>query len=220
MRLTDDIRPSRMVDQNRRWKKGAAVRYAWLLALVFCVGCGKPQIQPQALPTATVSSVSLQGAWLFQTSIVQGMSPLSYSEWHVTLTPAACEIATIAGPYSQTGQNCYLATYGCACDAGSEAPQPPTGDISGTGDFYYDPLGVLAVAPAGELSSGAQVGLMFVEQDTDAADTTVLLGTGTVGANGAIAGTWTCDLDSPGCAAIQVAGETQSLNGTFTGVQQ
>jgi hypothetical protein len=79
--------------------------------------------------------------------------------------------------------------------------QTGQGSISGTGDFFYPPVAVMAWA------TGNQVNLFFVESNGPV--TALFDAAGTTG-NGTISGSWQCDASSPTCTG---------LGGTFTGAK-
>jgi len=103
------------------------------------------------------------------------------------------EVPTASGGiaiYTQPGINCAIAD-----------SQQGDGSISGTGYFYYPPVGVMV----GE--TGSQLNLIFVEGSGD--NYAVFNATGTIG-NGTMSGSWTCDFGPSNCAG---------LSGTFSGAK-
>jgi hypothetical protein len=84
------------------------------------------------------------------------------------------------------------------------------GSISGTGQFFYPPQGVLVGSSTNPIPSDstAAINLLFVEADRYG-DVAVFDGNGSV-SNGAITGTWACDPGTPVCTGV---------GGTFSGSQ-
>jgi hypothetical protein len=109
-------------------------------------------------------------------------------------------VSTPVGTFTVQGPSCFIAD-----------DNTGQGTISGTGNFFYPPQGLLAGVPYNPTPSNgsATVDLLFVEAD-QFGDIAVANGIGTV-TNGTIAGTWTCNPDTPICTG---------LSGTFSGTKQ
>jgi len=159
----------------------------WIIVLLMAVAIGC---------SSGKSNTSIPGSW----SIVTTESEGSNNTLQVSLVSSACSVSTPVGTFTVQGPSCFIAD-----------DNTGQGTISGTGNFFYPPQGLLAGVPYNPTPSNgsATVDLLFVEAD-QFGDIAVANGIGTV-TNGTIAGTWTCNPDTPICTG---------LSGTFSGTKQ
>ena len=143
----------------------------------------------------SASGTQILGAWTITANEV-GSNPSMFS---VSLVASHCSVATPVGTFTVEGPNCFIAD-----------DNTGQGSISGTGQFFYPPQGVLVVSSTNPIPSDstAAINLLFVEADRYG-DVAVFDGNGSV-SNGAITGTWACDPGTPVCTGV---------GGTFSGSQ-
>ncbi len=159
--------------------------------MAFAIGCGSSS-------NASVSPNQLVGSWSITTT--DGVNGTS-GTIQATLIAATvgqnsnCVVTAVNG----SGGTSVFTVQGSSCALADN--QTGQGAISGTGYFFYPPVGVLV----GE--TGNQLDLIFVEGSGNSY--AVFNATGTM-ANGAMSGSWTCNLETPICAG---------LSGTFSGAK-
>lgn len=163
-----------------------SVLFGLLFASLFLISCGAGSGQH-------LTSTNIEGTWVI-TAAEEG----SGSVFNVTLVSSPCSVVTPIGRFTVQGPACFIADN-----------NTHQGSLSGTGSFIYPPQGVLIGVAADPASTDASMDLLFAEAD-QFGDAAVFGGTGTV-SNGTIAGSWSCNLDSPVCSG---------LSGTFSGTQK
>jgi len=158
-----------------------------VLLIALAIGCSSGQ---------NGANTSALGSW----SIVTTENGGSNGTLQVSLVSSACSVSTPVGAFTVQGPSCFIAD-----------DNTGQGTISGSGNFFYPPQGVLVGVPYNPIpaNNSATVDVLFVEAD-QFGDIAVFNGSGTV-TNGSLTGTWTCNADSPACAG---------LSGTFSGTKQ
>jgi hypothetical protein len=144
--------------------------------------------------SASPASTNIQAKWVITATEVGG----STSTFNVSLVSSTCTVFTPIGTFNVQGPSCFIAD-----------DNTGQGSISGTGNFFYAPQGVLIGVSANPAPSGASVDLLFAEAD-QFGDAAVFGGNGTI-TNGTLTGNWSCNPNSPVC---------NGLSGTFSGTIQ
>jgi hypothetical protein len=165
-----------------------------LIVSISFTGCGSSNSNSNSGAEANAATTNIQGSWAITASEAGGSS----SVFNVTLVTSPCSVATPIGTFTVQGPSCFIAD-----------DNTGQGSISGTGNFFYPPQGVLIGVPANPAPSNASVDLLFAEAD-QFGDAAVFGGNGTI-SGGKLTGTWSCNPDSPVCAG---------LTGTFSGTLQ
>jgi hypothetical protein len=157
--------------------------------MAVATGCGSSS------SNGSGSQASLIGSWSITTTDgVNGDFSGTIQATLIANNTCVVEVPTASGGFgisTQQGTSCAIAD-----DQGD-------GSISGTGDFFYPPVGLMV----GE--TGNQLNLIFVEGIMSGYSYAVFNATGTIG-NGTMSGSWTCDFGPPNCTG---------LSGTFTGAK-
>jgi hypothetical protein len=166
-------------------------RLALIVTLtILSAACGG---SPNSGSAANSSGTQLSGAWTI-TATENGSSGGIFS---VTLVASQWSVATPVGTFTVQGSSCFIAD-----------DNTGQGAISGSGQFFYPPQGVLVGSSTNPVPPGstAQIDLLFVEAN-QVGDIAVFGGNGVI-SNGTMTGTWACNPSSPICFG---------LSGTFSG---
>jgi hypothetical protein len=108
--------------------------------------CGSSNRQ-QPSPNSN-STTNIEGSWTITATETGG----SNSVFNVALVSSACSVATPIGTFTVQGPACFIADD----DTGQ-------GSISGTGNFFYPPAGVLLGVPSNPASPNASIDLLFAK---------------------------------------------------------
>jgi hypothetical protein len=155
----------------------------FLLALI--AGCGGGSSNYISPPPG------VQGNWTVTTA---DDTNGDQSKLQATLVSSPCSVTTPIGTFTVQGPVCVIADNNTG-----------QGSVTGTGDLFYPPQGVLMGVNFNPPPANSSLDLLFVEADS-LGNVAVFDGVGIVN-NEVITGTWTCNVNSPGCAG---------LSGTFT----
>jgi hypothetical protein len=162
-----------------------------LIASMLLTGCSSSSTNSNSGAQGNAATTNIQGSWTITASEVGGSS----SVFNVTLVSSPCSVITPIGTFTVQGPSCFIAD-----------DNTGQGSISGTGNFFYPPQGVLIGVSTNPAPSNASIDLLFAEAD-QFGDAAVFGGNGTV-SGGKLTGTWSCNPDSPVCTG---------LSGTFSG---
>jgi hypothetical protein len=173
-----------------------------LAGLLLCpplmlVGCGG-----SSSGGSSSQSLEISGSWTIN---VAGGNVLT-----ATLVPSPCQVSTPIGTFS-VYTDASLTVLASTCFIADD--NTGQGSISGTGEFFYPPQGVLLGVQSDPIPANGSgpIGGLFVEAD-NFGDYAVFNANGTVQASAkSISGGFACNPGTPVCAGV---------SGTFSGTHQ
>ncbi len=170
-----------------------------LLCLPFALaGCGGGS----SSGSSSSQALEVSGAWTIN---VAGGNTLN-----VTLVPSPCQVSTPIGTFSVYTDSS-LTVLATTCFIADD--NTGQGSISGTGQFFYPPVGVLLGVQSDPIRANGSgpIGGVFVEADSFG-DYAIFNANGTAQSSGkSISGSFACNPVSTNCAGI---------SGTFSGTHQ
>jgi hypothetical protein len=177
-------------------------RLSWLLLLCLALvlaGCGGGSSNSS---TPTSQPLEISGSWTIN---AQGGSTLT-----ATLVSSPCQVSTPIGTFSVYTDSS-LTVLATTCFIADD--NTGQGSISGTGQFFYPPQGVLLGVQSDPIPANGSgpIGGLFVEADSFG-DYAIFNANGTAQASAkSISGSFACNPASFSCAGV---------SGTFTGTHQ